>query len=81
MPGTYCRLNQGLDANLVFTDNPEDDLNEPGEADQSNLAKNEDFDLPDSWALAGSMDEEPASLQKAIDGPDGEEWQKGLEKR
>ena len=26
------------------------------------------------------MDEEPASLQEALEGPDGEEWRKGLEK-
>lgn len=39
-----------------------------------------DFELPDSWVLAGSMDEEPPSLQEALDGPDGVEWRKGLEK-
>ena len=79
-PGAYRRLNQGLDANAVFVDDLEDDLNEPGGADQRDLAENEYFDLPDSWALAGSMDEEPASLQEALEGPDGEEWKKGLEK-
>ena len=26
------------------------------------------------------MDEEPASLQEALDGPDGDKWRKGLEK-
>ena len=80
VPGAYRRLNQGLDANAVFVDDLEDDLNEPGGADQRDLAENEYFDLPDSWALAGSMDEEPASLQEALEGPDGEEWKKGLEK-
>ena len=79
VPGAYRRLNQGLDANAVFVDDLEDDLNEPGGADQRDLAKNKYFDLPDSWALAGSMDEEPASLQEALEGPDGEEWKKGLE--
>ena len=29
-PGAYQRLNQGLDANTVFIDDLEDDLNEPG---------------------------------------------------
>ena len=79
-PGAYQRLNQGLDANAMFVDDPEDDLNKPGGADQRDLAENEYFDLPNSWALAGSMDEEPASLQEALEGPDGEEWKKGLEK-
>ena len=64
----------------MFIDDPEDNLNKPGGADQRDLAKNEYFDLPNSWALAGSMDEEPASLQEALEGPDGEEWKKGLEK-
>ena len=73
-PGAYRRLNQGLDANTVLTDDLEDDLNELGGADQYNLAKNEFLDLPDSWALAGSMDEEPTSLQEALEGPDGEDW-------
>ena len=30
--------------------------------------------------LARSMDEEPPSLQEALDGLDGVEWRKGLEK-
>ena len=30
--------------------------------------------------LASSMDEEPTSLQEALEGPDGEKWRKGLEK-
>ena len=64
----------------MFINDLEDDLNKPGGADQQDLAKNEYFDLPDSWALAGSMDEEPTSLQEALEGPDGEEWKKGLEK-
>ena len=79
-PGAYRRLNQGLDVNTMFTDDLEDDLNELGGADQYNSAENESLDLPDSWALAGSMDEEPASLQEALEGPDGEDWQKGLDK-
>ena len=33
-PGAYQRLNQGLDANAVFIDDLEDNLNEPGGADQ-----------------------------------------------
>ena len=36
--------------------------------------------LPDSWALAGSMNDEPASLQEALEGLDGTKWQKGLDK-
>ena len=79
-PGAYRRLNQGLDANTMLTDDLEDDLNEIGEADQYDLAENEFLDLPDSWALAGSMDEEPTSLQEALEGPDGEDWQRGLDK-
>ena len=39
-PGTYCRLNQGLNANIIFIDDLEDELHEPGRADQHNLAKN-----------------------------------------
>ena len=58
----------------MFTDDLEDDLNKLGGADQYDLAENEILDLPDSWALAGSMDEEPASLQEALEGPDGEDW-------
>ena len=73
VPGAYQRLNQGLDANTVFADDLEDDLNKPGGADQQDLAKKEYFDLPDSWALASSMNEEPTSLQEALEGPDGEE--------
>ena len=80
MPGAYQRLNQGLDANTVFVNDLEDDLNKPGGADQQDLAENQYFDLPDNWALAGSMNEEPATLQEALEGPDGEEWRKGLEK-
>ena len=38
-PGAYRRLNQGLDANTMLTDDLEDDLNELGGADQYNLAK------------------------------------------
>ena len=64
----------------MFVNDLEDDLNEPWGADQQDLAENKYFDLPDSWALAGSMDEEPASLQEALEGPDGKEWKKGLEK-
>ena len=73
-PGAYRRLNQGLDVNTVLTDDLEDDLNELGGADRYNLAENKFLDLPDSWALAGSMDEEPTSLQEALEGPDGEDW-------
>ena len=73
-PGAYHWLNQGLDANLVFAEDLEDNLNKLGGADQYDLAENEYFDLPDSWVLAGSMDEEPASLQEALEGPDGEDW-------
>ena len=68
------RLNQGLDVNTVLTDDLEDDLNELGGTDQYDLAKNKFLDLPDSWALAGSMDEESTSLQEALEGPDGEDW-------
>ena len=64
----------------MLTDDLEDDLNELGGADQYDLAKNNFLDLPDSWALAGSMDEEPASLQGALEGPDGEDWRRGLDK-
>ena len=79
-PGAYRRLNQGFDANTVLTDDLEDNLNELGGADQYDLAENDFLDLPNSWALAGSMDEEPTSLQEALEGPDGEDWQKGLDK-
>ena len=72
-PGAYRRRNQGLDVNTMLNDDLEDDLNELGGADRYNLAENEFLDLPDSWALAGSMDEEPASLQEALEGPDGED--------
>ena len=64
----------------MLTDDLEDNLNKLGGADQYDLAENDYLDLPDSWALAGSMDEEPASLQEALEGPDGEDWQKGLDK-
>ena len=64
----------------MLTDDLEDDLNELGGADQYDLAENEFLDLPDSWALAGSMDEEPVSLQEALEGPDGEDWRRGLDK-
>ena len=80
VPGAYHRLNQGLDANTMFTDDLEDNLNELGGADQYDLAENEFLDLLDSCALAGSMDEEPASLQEALEGPDGEDWRRGLDK-
>ena len=58
----------------MLTNDLKDDLNELGGADQYDLAKNDYLDLPDSWALTGSMDEEPASLQEALEGPDGEDW-------
>ena len=69
--GAYHRLNQGLNANAMFINDLEDNLNKPGGADQCDLAKNKYFDLPDSWALAGSMDKELASLQEAPEGLDG----------
>ena len=34
VPGAYQRLNQGLDANAMFIDDLEDNLNKPGGADQ-----------------------------------------------
>ena len=34
VPGAYQRLNQGLDANAMFINDLEDNLNEPGGADQ-----------------------------------------------
>ena len=61
-PGAYHRLNQGLDANIAFIDDLDDELEEFGQTDHCDLAKIDAFELPDSWALAGSMDEEPASL-------------------
>ena len=55
-------MNQGLDANIVFIDNLDNELEELGGADRCDLAKIDVFELSDSWALAGSMVEEPASL-------------------
>ena len=63
MPGTYRRMNQGLDANIVFIDNLDDELEELGGADRCDLAKINVFELSDSRALAGSMDKEPTSLR------------------
>ena len=79
-PGAYRRLNQGLDANIAFIDDLDDELEELGWTDHCNLAKIDGFKLPDSWVLAGSMDEEPASLQEALEGLDGAEWKRGLDK-
>ena len=73
-------MNQSLDANIAFIDNLDDKLEELGGSDCCDLAEIDVFKLLDSWALAGSMDKEPASLQEAIEGIDGAEWQKGLDK-
>lgn len=72
-PGTYHRLNQGLDANLVFVDDLEDGLEEPGRVDYCDPAKTNQFELLDNWTLAWSMDEKPTSLKEALEGLDGAE--------
>ena len=73
-PGTYHRLNWGLDANLVFVDDLEDELEEPGRVDYCDPAKTNQFELLDNWTLARSMDEEPTLLKEALEGLDGAEW-------
>ena len=72
-PGAYHRLNQGLDTNLVFVEGLEDELEEPRGVDYCDPTETDQFKLLDSWTLAGSMDEEPASLQEVLEGPDGAE--------
>ena len=58
----------------MFVDNLDYELEVLGGADHCDLAEINIFELPDSWTLAGSMNEEPASLQEALEGPVGAEW-------
>lgn len=73
-------MNQGLDANLVFVDDLENELEEPGGVDYHDPAKMDQFKLLDNWTLARSMDEEPTSLKEAFEGLDGAKWKRGLER-
>ena len=72
-PGAYWKLNQGLNANLAFIDDLDYKLEELVGADHCDLAEINDFELPDSWVLVGSMDEESALIWEALEGTDGAE--------